>query len=562
MRTFLRVFRGMSSLAVILAVMGAAIPAGAATARDQQPAAHKRTAATKPAKVKKVAVRKPARLKVKAKVKSAKAIKPPRFVAVANHTRNPAIIPMASRATNRSVTPIVTAIPVQQIAQADTNASLRTSSAASIPAGKEGITARMAELVRDNRYAEAYELGKSASRYFGDAGFDLNYGIAAVNSGHPSQGVLALERSIRLQPENSRARLEMGKGFFALAEDSRARRELEQALQSATPAEKIAIDDLLAAIERRRPAEKIATAGRKASASKSNAFAEFGIGHDSNINNGPSETNVSLPTFGAVSIPAGGRAVRADYGTLRAGGSGSTELDPGLQAFGAFDARSRFIFTSNLKAYDQNQLNGAAGLVWDGGATRYRAGIGGGILQYANAPYMDSVGVFGDIEHMLDATQTIGGGIQFAQMNYASLNAARNADYAGIQTLYRTTVTGGPVSAIVAVTGALGQETNSAGRPDLGRTITSANASATAPLAPGIEGGFRFGIQQSQYSAADVMLNTTRADDLWLTGANMVYHYSPSISVGSEVAYSNNRSNIAIYSYERSTIDVKVRYDF
>src|SRR5262249_5546149 len=73
----------------------------------------------------------------------------------------------------------------------------------------------------------AYELGRKNRDQLGSPAFDFYFGIAAVDTGHAGEGLLALERYVLSYPDNLSARLQLARGYFALGEDARARSEFE-----------------------------------------------------------------------------------------------------------------------------------------------------------------------------------------------------------------------------------------------------------------------------------------------------------------------------------------------
>ena len=81
----------------------------------------------------------------------------------------------------------------------------------------------MRVLLEQGRAAEAYALGRRHPEELGKPEFDFYFGVAAVDTGHAGEGVLALERYIIRFPDNDRARLELARGYFVLGEMVRAR---------------------------------------------------------------------------------------------------------------------------------------------------------------------------------------------------------------------------------------------------------------------------------------------------------------------------------------------------
>ena len=92
-------------------------------------------------------------------------------------------------------------------------------------------------LLEQGKPAEAYALGRNTPEALGDPAFDFYFGIAATDSGHAGEGVLALERYMLNFPDNANARLELARAYFTLGEDARAREEFENVRKSNPPPE-------------------------------------------------------------------------------------------------------------------------------------------------------------------------------------------------------------------------------------------------------------------------------------------------------------------------------------
>ncbi len=97
-------------------------------------------------------------------------------------------------------------------------------------------------LMEQNKFTEAYQLGKQNPDQLGDPLFDFYYGISALDAGVPGEGVLALERYILSFPDNRNARFNLARGYYILGEDQRARDEFEGLRSGADGEEAAAID--------------------------------------------------------------------------------------------------------------------------------------------------------------------------------------------------------------------------------------------------------------------------------------------------------------------------------
>ena len=105
---------------------------------------------------------------------------------------------------------------------------------------------------------QAYELAlEMLEQWEGEPAFDLQYGVAAVDTGFFSEGIFALERVIANQPDNDYGRLELARAYFAAQEDERAKVEFERVLAANPPAEvrnnvRPYLDTIIARESRRR----------------------------------------------------------------------------------------------------------------------------------------------------------------------------------------------------------------------------------------------------------------------------------------------------------------------
>lgn len=78
------------------------------------------------------------------------------------------------------------------------------------------VADEMKVLIEQKKAGEAYVLGGKHPELMGDPLFDYFYGVAAVEVGHPTAGVLALERVLLNDPNNDLVRLELARAYLSL----------------------------------------------------------------------------------------------------------------------------------------------------------------------------------------------------------------------------------------------------------------------------------------------------------------------------------------------------------
>lgn len=126
----------------------------------------------------------------------------------------------------------------------------------------------------------------------GDPDFDYALGVAALDAGHLSRAIFALERVLAVQPDHGPARAELGRAYLAAGDVARGRQELMQVRRSELPpAAAQAIDRVLGALDAAPTAER----QRKVS-----GYAEASMASDSNVNSATNAGQFALPAFGGL----------------------------------------------------------------------------------------------------------------------------------------------------------------------------------------------------------------------------------------------------------------------
>lgn len=396
----------------------------------------------------------------------------------------------------------------------------------------------------------AYALGKKHPDQLGIPVFDFFFGVAAIDSGHAGEGVLALERYVVNFPDNRQARLELARGYFVLGEDLRAREEFSDILKTNPPPAVVAtIDRYLDAIRARESSYRT-TAG---------AFVEFGLGYDTNINGGVSNSNVSLPNFGLVTIAPAGVQIDRRFAQAIAGVNVVASVAPGVAVFGSLGGDYKM--HEGNREYDQGNLGASGGLSYLLEKDLYRATLSYGTLDVDYQRFRDVTALTGEWIRQLDELSGINTSLQLADLDYTGNNDVRDARLYGLSLGYRRAFIQ-PWSPMVSISFSYSVEDNRANRDDLGRDIYGLRLGVSATPAPRWSASAGAGIQASRYAAQDALLLTTRRDSYLSLDAAVAYAVNRQLSLRGELLLSDNRSNINLYDYRRDVIAFKVRYEF
>ena len=173
-----------------------------------------------------------------------------------------------------------------------------------------GVPEDMKLLIEQRQALKAYELGMQHTEMLGDPLFDYYFGIAAVDAGRASIGVLALERFMLQDPSNDLARLELGRGYYVIGDYARAKREFEAVAAKNPPlGVQTTIKRFLAAMRDR-------TKGKRTEVI---SFLEMSLGVTDNANSGLNSPDITLPVFGPVKLDDAALAKSSEYAQLLGG---------------------------------------------------------------------------------------------------------------------------------------------------------------------------------------------------------------------------------------------------
>jgi hypothetical protein len=426
-------------------------------------------------------------------------------------------------------------------------------------------------LMEQNKFTEAYQLGKQNPDQLGDPMFDFYYGISALDAGVPGEGVLALERYILSFPDNRNARFNLARGYYILGEDQRARDEFEGLRSGADGEEAAAIDRYIDAI-RARESRYQPTA---------NLWVEAGLGYDSNINSGVNTgSNVVIP--GVMSFTPVDKSVAAResdwFYTFAAGAQGTLPVQPGVALYGTagFDTRS---YTGSNDQFNQVNLGGTGGVSILNGKNLYRTGLAVQQQYIFKQDYVLTYGLTADWAHQFDQFNRLNISGFLGKQNYQDIDvyqfkdqsgpkvnsgsALRSANFSSVSAGW-THVLGVSWQPVLNFTGTYAYQKNTEDRPDF--TQGTFNLRAQVSLTPAPRWGVALG---ANYFIADykdnygLIASAPRREDYGFGVDGIVsYRIEKNWSVRGEAQWNKQNSNIGLFDYTRGVVAAKLRYEF
>lgn len=199
---------------------------------------------------------------------------------------------------------------------------------ASVWAERDALVSEAASYLRAQKPKLAYDLLlPHETKRSGDPDFDFVFGAAASQIGEYTKAIMSLERAVDNQPNNTRAIAELGKAYYAVRDNERAKAMFKRALVQGVPVEAgKAINQFITDIElaNNNDNHKPSTLNAQ-NYSKFSYGGRVGIsfGQDSNVGRAPSQTEFYLPRLRrTATLNKKARKRKSTYTSLNAGLSG------------------------------------------------------------------------------------------------------------------------------------------------------------------------------------------------------------------------------------------------
>ena len=413
------------------------------------------------------------------------------------------------------------------------------------------VADEMKVLIEQNRAKEAYELGLKHQNLLGNERFDYVFGVAAIDYGRVSLGVLSLERVLLANPGDDLVRLELARGYYNLGEYPRAKDEFEEVLSHKPPAGVAnTINTYLDLIK----------AQEKKSRVNGTLFAEYGLGYNSNANAATAVNNIILPIFGPVQLADSAKAQPSNFSYMSAGASVNVPLASGITSFSSVSTSVQKY--AQVDGYDLNVTNALTGVKFDDDVNIVKVAGFGTIAQIDQMPVPDTLGGGVQYERILTPQHAVTVSASASQLIYPTQFNIYNSNLSTASVGYRW---GFPTTAwapVLIANANFAFQDNTQNRPDLTRRI--GGASLTLYALPGEKWGLNIGAgyARSNYDGQDLLYQSYRSDNLTSLSAMLEYKLTKSWSTRLEATYFNNQSNLSLYSYQQATGALKLRYAF
>lgn len=408
--------------------------------------------------------------------------------------------------------------------------------------------------INAGRAADAFALlSPHEPQRAGDPNFDYLLGAAALDSGHPTNAVFALERVLALQPDNTLARALIARAYVALREFATARKELAEVQKAKNVPAKARpnIERYLTQIESAISARRTRISG----------YLALTLGRDTNVNAATSDTALALPAFGGAVFQLKQAAVStaADFGTVAGGGAVSHRLRPDLLLNAGIDTWHKLV--NRHHNFDTASYSAYAGLDWLHGAYTWTGAVQAQHFRVDSSAYRNAIGLLGQVRHPLDNVSEVTGYVQIARLSYPGQNL-RDANRYVLGAGYSRALSGehSPVVFGGAYVGA--EQERHSGVPQLGHKLVGArvggNLNLRRDLSMTVTGSVEYGV----YGGNDPLFLYTRKDVTYDARLAMDYTPARAWTITPALEYVHDDSNIPVNDFKRALVGITVRRDF
>ncbi|MBA2673486.1 surface lipoprotein assembly modifier [Ramlibacter sp.] len=385
----------------------------------------------------------------------------------------------------------------------------------------------------------------------GDPDFDLAFGTAANAGAHYSRAIIALERVLVAQPDNMRARAELGRALFAVGDTRAARELLLQSRQQGIPvAAGESVDQLLYAIDR------VDALGK----SSYKAYVELGIGHDSNANGGPAGGIFAVPSLGGaiVTLQPGFLRESGSYATAGAGVSGRYVLDPRWSVIGNLNLTGR-VYGGDADRFDMLQADGNLGLSYRVERHELSLVVQGGTYDLDHHRERNITGVVGEWIYRFDGFRQFGAYVQAGRMSYPQQHVA-DVDRTVLGFTYAHLTRSGLLAYGGAYAGT--ESERAASVAHLGHDLAGLRAGLQQALALNLWAFGTLGYEERRFGGTDPQFAVTRRDRQANLAVGLSWVPAPQWRVTPQVSWTQVRSNVPTAAYDRTMVSVTARLEF
>lgn len=400
--------------------------------------------------------------------------------------------------------------------------------------------------------AGAYALLADAeTRRAGDARFDYLLGVAALDAGHVTRAIFALERVVQVRPEDTLARAELGRAYLAAGDADAAREQLRMARGGLLPEEaSAAISRVIGLIDQVAPAAGPQWSG----------YLEIGAAYDSNVNSATQQGEFAIPAFGGILFQTSPEnRQRHDLVLATAGGvNAETALSPSWKLVGAANVRANV----DRVVHDMNAVfvDVTAGLRHTAGTQSRVIALQNNTAWVGGRRYRTANGASAQWQSQFSAGAQVSVFAQWSRQNYSG-QAERDTDRLLLgMGAARQFGGAGPLSYGSAYV--VQERARATAFPNFGHRGAGLRLGAEQRLGPGVVTFAEWQYEQRRYGGTEPFFDLARRDRQNDLAAGLRWSVEPRWQVIAQARRALAASNVVLYDYSRSVFQITAHRSF
>lgn len=411
------------------------------------------------------------------------------------------------------------------------------------------------DLIRQGKAKDALELLRPLrAQHAQSAEFHYFAGVAALDAGEPDAAIADLTEALRINPGLAQARAELGRAYLLTGNFLAAHTAFDEVRRSNPPPEVLASIDRFVEVVHGQVNE-----GRR----RFRGSVSFGLGHDSNVNSATSAQQVTLPILGGIvaTLSPEGRARSDSFTMLGAEASGFVPLTDATELHAAGGVQAKL--NHSIDTFDYLTSNATAGVRYSFGANQVGAALALDTVSLDNKRVRDSTGLnleWRRIVHPLAEVAAFG---QFTKLDYPR-DSFRDAKREVVGISVNPVAFGKrlfnlpPVASIYRGS----ERPTNAGVEHLGHRLIGARTAVFWQMNTRLSLFGAASFERREYAAPDPLFAVTRVDKQTDLSAGLLYGIHKDWLLTPTISYTDNRSSMDVFRYDRMAITLAARHSF
>ncbi|HEX6592335.1 MAG TPA: surface lipoprotein assembly modifier [Moraxellaceae bacterium] len=434
--------------------------------------------------------------------------------------------------------------------------------AASLAQAQEAVDPALAkaeQLLNQRQPKSAFDLlAPLEDERSGNPDYDYLYGMAALESGQAGIAAFAFERCLAVDPKNGPCRVQMARTHMALGENSSAREELKTIREYSPPPE---VDQMvgryLGSLDQREAAAK----------RHFGAYAQIGLGYDTNANSANSTSQIAVAPIGGVILQLVVNPADRDQADSflqgAAGADARFNLSPSWSLLGDVDVSTRGYQDVDRYSYTSGDLS--MGVGYQSGVNQLQFKALGQMYQLDDESYRNLFGLMGQYQYLASETTQYSAYLQATRLDYTDQNS-RNADRYTLGGAWSQAINARykPVVYAGLYGGTEDPRTSDKLLQYLGQDFYGVRGGGILFLSPALQLNASLSIEHRKFDAqypAPIPTLITREETQYDGALGIVYTVAPGLSVRPTYTYTQTESNIIINEYRRNVASIDFRYE-